>query len=353
MKRKSNPLLPAGLLLGMACLILDSSCGAKSAGQAIEICLQTVVPSLFPMFVLSGLVTQYLSLGNISEGLEKLISFPRGSSGLFLMGLAGGFPTGAQCIQQAVEKNGLSGKDGERMLGLCDHCGPAFLFGITARLFSSPWAAPALFLIQAECALIMAHFWPGTPGKAIRLPTAAITVTDSIRRAIQSMAFVCAWIVLANVICGFLNRWLFPFLPSFIPVLIRGILELTGGVLSLADVPSESLRFLLCCAMINWGGICVHLQIQSLAAGAGLSVRSCVLQKLCQAFLSVLLAAGYLTIGPAGLIFPLFLLIPGKKVWKNKRKPCIMASVREGTNHAVPKENASVLPVLSVQRKAQ
>ena len=133
------------------------------------------------------------------------------------------------------------------------------------------------------------------------------------------MAIVCAWIILAMVLCGFLERWLFPLLPPLIPVLIRGILELTGGILNLNEIPSESMRFLLSCGMINWGGICVHLQIQSLAAGAGLSVRTCAAQKLCQSLLSLLLAAGYLALGPGGLLFPLFLLIPGKKVWKNKK----------------------------------
>lgn len=353
MKRKNNPLIPAGLLAAMTCLILDSSCSARAAGQAIDLCLKTVIPSLFPMFVLSGLMTQYWSLGALSGKLEEWFFFPEGSSHLFLMGLAGGFPTGAQCIRQAVEKNGLSRSDGERMLGLCNHCGPAFLFGITARLFPSPQIPLILFLIQIECALLLARYWPGKSEGSVRIPQGDTSVSACIHRAILSMAYVCAWIILAAVICGFLDRWLFPLLPPLIPMLIRGFLELTGGVLGLNAAASESLRFLLCCALINWGGICVHLQIHSVASGAGLSVRTCVRQKLCQSLLSVFLAAGYLAIGPGALLIPLFLLIPGKKIWKNTDKPCIMASVREGSIHAVPKKDAAFLSVLSLQRKAQ
>lgn len=353
MRRKSNPLIPAGLLLGMCCLILDSECASKSAGQAIVMCLQTVIPSLFPMFVLSGLMVQHWSLGRLSALLESAIAIPSGSGALFLIGLTGGFPVGAQCIHQSVSRGGLSVKDGERMLGLCNHCGPAFLFGVTTLLFSTIRLPLILFLIQGECALLLARYWPGNPGKSVPYSGKPVGITEGVGKAIESMSFVCAWILLANVLCGFLDRWVFTLLPPIVPVLIHGVLELTGGVLSLDQIPSEAQRFLLCCAMINWGGVCVHLQIQSLAAKAGLSSRICIRQKVIQSALSVLIGAGYLALGPIGLLFPLILLVPGKKMWKNRSRPCIMAAVREVSNHAVPKENTPVLPILSVQRKAE
>lgn len=353
MRRKSNPLIPAGLLLGMCCLILDSECASKSAGQAIVMCLQTVIPSLFPMFVLSGLMVQHWSLGKLSAFLESAVSIPAGSGALFLIGLTGGFPVGAQCIHQSVSSGGLSVKDGERMLGLCNHCGPAFLFGVTTHLFTSIRFPLILFLIQGECALLVARYWPGSPGKSAPYSGKSVTIAEGVGNAIESMSFVCAWILLANVLCGFLDRWVLSLLPPIFPVIIHGVLELTGGVLSLDQIPSEAQRFLLCCAMINWGGACVHLQIQSLAARAGLSSRVCIRQKLVQSALSVLLGASYLSAGPVGLIFPLILLIPGKKMWKNVRRPCIMATVREVSNHAVPKENTPILSILPVQRKAE
>lgn len=338
MKGKKAIFLPAVILLGMICLILDSACATEQAGQAIDLCLKTVIPGLFPMFVLSGLLVSSCSLweGRILRWLEEILSLPHGGGAFFLLGLIGGFPVGAQCISQSVHQHGLTKQNGEQMLGFCNNCGPAFLFGITATLFRSPWAPLLLFLIQAECAALCAIIWPCAGGEALQVLTQKVNVTDAVYRAIRSMAAVCAWVVLGSVFTGFLERWLFPFLPEIYAVMLSGVLELTGGVLALKQIRSESLRLVLCSLMINWGGLCVHFQIHALAASAGLSIRSCIRQKVMQSLLGVLLSAGLIATGPAVLLAAPCLIFLRKKVWKNKAGPCIMATVREGSNHAVP-----------------
>lgn len=292
--------------LGLIALILDSKTAAKSAESAIALCIQTVIPSLFPLFVLSGVMVSILS-GLTLPGLGRICKIPSGCEGIFLLGIIGGFPMGAQCIAQSVEQNCLQPEDGRRMLGFCNNCGPAFLFGILGGLFSDPLAPLALLLIQLESALAVAIFWPGKIHRGKSIPAKEISFPKAVNRAIRSMASVCAWVILAKVVLGFLNRWLFPFLPTWLCVILSGILELTSGCLCLSQIQSEPLRFLICCGFICFGGICVHLQIQGIAHDQSLYTGPCVLQKILQAAVSVVLGASYLKRSFWSLLIPIFL----------------------------------------------
>lgn len=321
MKQKTTLLC---LFAAMAALILDSRCAAESALNALELCLKTLIPSLFPLFVVSGMLVPSLKGARI-PGLSRLLGIPEGSGGIFLLGCAGGFPVGAACIAQAVETGGISKTDAERMLGFCSFCGPSFLFGVIAAVLSTGEAL-ALFLIQLETALLTAAFWPGHSDDSYHPASESVSLTESVTRSMGSMSAVCAWVVLAGVVAGFLKRWLFPLLPQTMGTLLTGLLELTTGVFSL-PADNESLRFVLCAVFVCFGGVSVLLQIRGLAGPAGLRMSACVAQKSIQAVLGAVLAWGYLRFGPLILLaIPGLMLgkiaveIPGSMVYNSRRK---------------------------------
>ena len=142
------------LLIAMLLLILDSRCAADSAREALSLCTRTLIPSLFPLFVLGGMLVPGLAEIHI-PGLSRILGFPEG---YFLLGSLGGYPLGAACIAQAADREVLSKSDAERMMGLCSLCGPGFLFGVTGALLSVREAA-LIFVFQLEAALLTAAFW--------------------------------------------------------------------------------------------------------------------------------------------------------------------------------------------------
>lgn len=288
--------------LAMVLLILDSACAAQSVQDAIDLCLKTIIPSLFPLFILSGILVSML--GGVSiPFLSDFCNLPRGSESIFLLGLVGGFPMGAQCIVQSMEQGNLSHRDAERMLGVCNNCGPAFIFGILGGIFSDSKIPLALLLIQAEAAILTSALWPGKPGRCNGTAKNQISVPKAVSRAVRSMASICSWVIVAKVILGFLWRWLFPFLPEMFQVIFTGLLELTSGCLALTSVSSEAQRLLLCCAFVCFGGISVLLQIQGLTAAQCLSMKTCIAQKLTQTLIGVILGCLYLGGGSVPLIF--------------------------------------------------
>ena len=64
-------------------------------------------------------------------------------------------------------------------------------------------------------------------------------------------------------------------------------MEMTNGVNAL---PATRTGFVLCAAIMNWGGLSVQAQTRAMLAGSALSARRCVIGKAVQALAGVPLA---------------------------------------------------------------
>ena len=308
-----------GLLIAMTALILDSRCAADSARDALSLCARTLIPSLFPLFVLGGMLVPGLA-GLKIPGLSRLLGFP---GGFFLLGCLGGYPLGAACIAQAVERGEVSARDARRMTGLCSLCGPSFLFGVVGGIFSIREAA-ALFVLQLEAALVTAAFWPGASADAASPSPMPVSLNDALSRSVSSILSVCGWVTLAAVAAGFLRRWLFPFLPTEVSILLTGLLELTNGIFAAQSMDYDA-AFVLCALFCAFGGVSVLLQICGLMRGIPMTM--CFAQKAAHGFLTTILAILWLRIGivslflvPAVLFVKLAVEIPQSMVYNVPRK---------------------------------
>ena len=315
MKKRTTLLL----LLSMIFLIMDSRCAADSAREALILCGRTLIPSLFPLFVLGGMLVPALAKIRI-PGLSRILGFPEG---YFLLGLLGGYPLGAACIAQSAQQGELRSQDAERITGLCSLCGPGFLFGVVGALLS-PGAAAAVFALQLEAALLTAALWPGAAGIQSPARTEAVSFPDALNKAIQSILTVCGWVTLAAVAAGFLRRWVFPFLPEGIAVVLTGLMELTNGILAAGDLGKDA-RFLLCALFASFGGISVLLQIRGVSPG--IRMGQCIGQKTVHAVITAALAFLYLRTGiPALILIPALLFakiaveIPSGMMYNVRRK---------------------------------
>lgn len=286
MLKCTRPIWIFACCAAMGMLILDSGCAARSAASAVELCLSTLIPSLFPMLVLSGWLASRIS-GLRLPWLARLLRVPDGSEGLFLLGLLGGYPAGCAAIVQNVRSGSLSSGDGERMLGFCSNCAPAFLFGVLGAVLGDLRQVFAIAVIQLLCAALAAAHWPGAPEQQAAAPARPVTLPQAVRQSVAALGSICAWVVLSGVVTGFCQKWLFPLLPDVVSPVLTGLLELTSGCVTLPRVHGAELRFLLACVLVNFGGICVLLQLQALAAPAGISLRACAAQKLCQSALAL------------------------------------------------------------------
>lgn len=273
-----------GEALGMGMLILDSQASAKAASESLGMCIRTVIPALFPFFLLSGLITGSLGGG---KWAAKLFHSGKGCGVIILTGLLAGYPVGAKVAAEAVRDERITQAQGNRLLSFCSQAGPSFLFGMVAAQFDRMRYAWLLWLIQILSAASVAWLLPEDTAVSSRAdPTAA--QTDPMRSALSAMSSVCGWVIVFGVIISFLKRWILWLLPESAQILLCGLLELTNGCLMLREISDVSLRFLTAAILLNFGGVCVLMQTASVASN--LNIRSYLRGKFLQTIFSILYA---------------------------------------------------------------
>lgn len=300
-KKSSAYILVASI--SMLILILDAKTAFSGASEGISLCLTTVIPSLFPFFVISILLTGLLPSFSsaLLRPLGKVLHLPQNAESLSIIGFLGGYPVGAQCIRQAHCMGALSRNDAERMLAYCSNAGPAFIFGIGAAIFHEKWICWLLWLVHILSAFIVGWLTPSesSPSKRkIELPP--VSVTEAVSKSLSVMGVVCSWVILFRVILAFLEKWFLWMFPKNIALLLCGLLELANGCTQLVEVPSVTSRFFMFSVMLGFGGLCVTLQTHAILFNSGLSFRPYILGKTAQGAVSALLCTCVTPILPDG-----------------------------------------------------
>ena len=105
-KRK---LIALAAVAGMLAMILDSRIALSAAAEGVQLCISTVIPSLFPFLFLSGIFGRSCSgTGLPGQLLGKAYGLPPGMEVMLVTMLLGGYPVGAQCIYEAYRQGTVS-----------------------------------------------------------------------------------------------------------------------------------------------------------------------------------------------------------------------------------------------------
>lgn len=288
--------------LGFLILILDSRQALEGARSGMELCMKTVIPSLFPFFVLSGMLTNALghAASRPTAALCRLLGIPATAASVLIPSFLGGYPVGAKCVGTLYETGQIDRHQGERMLAFCSNAGPSFLFGMVSGFFPEGTWIWLLWLVLISGAVLTAAAIPASPYREQATEQKPQREKQTVlSSAAKAMGMVCCWVVLFRMVLAFLEAWVLWALPGWAQVLVSGILELTNGCCGLMLIEDLRLRFLLCACMLSFGGICVLLQTASVIHG--LSLGSYLRGKLIQTAFTFLLSCAVVL--PYGLFF--------------------------------------------------
>ena len=269
-----------------AALLFFPDVSATAAREGVTLCLQTVLPSLFPFFVLSSLLVQsdvpWLLSRAMAGVMYPLFGVSGAGASALILGLLGGYPVGARTVA---------------LLAFCNNSGPGFFLGVCGTaVFGSARAGMYLYLIHVGAALVTGILLRRDLGlprrKAVSRQRAPFDLAAALPAAVQS-SFAAVGSVSAFVIFFMVLLRLLSLVPALaaLPPLPRAALfafvEMTNGVNAL---PATRTGFVLCAAIMNWGGLSVQAQTCAMLAGSALSARRCVIGKAVQALAGVPLA---------------------------------------------------------------
>ena len=310
-QRLQDVFVLCGFLLCGAGLLCYSKAVSAAMTQALALCVQVLLPSLFPFFVLSSMFISTGVIQRLSPRLEKpfqwLFGLPGSFGAALLLGAAGGYPVGAKTIATLYQQGQCSRRDAEKALRFCNNAGPAFLISaVGASLLQDPHAGLKLYAVHVLSALIIGFIYrKNTDHVKYHCITAdhmrnTATISLFLRAvtdAFSSFLNVSAFVLIFSVISTMLQQ--LPLIDSLhcLPGggilwygLLAGFLELTSGVACLTQgvLPSSILLPALS-FLCGWGGCSVQFQTISLLHDAGLSCRQYLKSKLLQGILAALI----------------------------------------------------------------
>lgn len=334
MKQKRAYIQTVFAAAALLVLILDGKTAVSAGAEAVNMCIRVLIPSLFPFFVFSPLLTSGMT-GKIRalSPLRKLLRLPEGSESILVVSFLGGYPVGAAAVAHSCRKGDLQEEDARRMLAFCNNAGPSFLFGIGAQLFPNVWYCWLIWLIHITSALLVGILTPGGGGRMKQTKAVLLSMTNAIHQGIRVMATVCSWVVLFRILIGFLDRWVFWTVRNDIRTILCGILELANGCYQLGGVQNVGYQLTLFSVFIGFGGLCVWLQTRSVADGVDASLY--LPGKITQTAFSILLCSAAQVLLPSAeryflplwvlfiaiticIIYPIF-LAKSKKISGNLR----------------------------------
>ena len=128
-----NTIIPFSICIFTLWLVFYSSNNLIAAKNGIILWGFSIVPSMFPFFVASEL----LSYTNIIHILGKLLhnimspifKVPGIGSFALIMGIISGYPIGAKIISNFKEKGLCTNVECERLLSFTNNSGPLFIIG--------------------------------------------------------------------------------------------------------------------------------------------------------------------------------------------------------------------------------
>ena len=316
-KKRATALLSISAMLA---LIFDSAASAAGCREGIDLCINNVIPALFPFLVLSPIIsTMDIPL---PRWLHKAMKLPDGADSLWIGGCLGGYPVGAQCIAGAAERGQISEANARRLMSFCCNCGPGFVFGVCNALFSTKWACWGLWLCHIAGSILIGWTIPGDAGKSELSTTQKLSFIDAFTRGLKAMAQICGWVILFRCLLEFFQRCIFQWLDDSLRIIMIGALELTNGCFSLTQIHNEAHRFMICEGMLCFGGLCVAMQTASI--GKKIPMAPYFAGKMGQAAISTILAGAlwsalHSNLWPAiGTISLLLMVLTAiKRIFKN------------------------------------
>ncbi|MCL1819918.1 MAG: sporulation protein [Oscillospiraceae bacterium] len=275
-------LLIAAIIISSAGLLIQPQLASLAAREGISLCLDIIVPSLFPFFVLSTLFVELGSaryLGNALEGVMRPLFRLNGAcSAAVVLGFIGGYPVGARTAIALYEKGNCTKTEAERLLSFCNNSGPAFILGaVGAGIFGGTkagWLLYGAHILASLTVGLIFRFYKyrepigesarNAPERAVRLSTA---FTESVRSSFYAMFNVCAFVIFFAVTI----RMLYTFEIMSATPFAAGLIEVTSGLWMLKGLNADvAQRLAMAAFMLGWAGVSIHCQVLSFIGESGL-----------------------------------------------------------------------------------
>ncbi len=278
-------------------LVLSPKSALSAADSAINLCLDTIIPSLFPFFVCSGLLSAlgFSSLCSrfLSPIMRPLFSLPGSGAITFILGLVSGYPVGASSAADLYTSGQCTKCEAERMTAFCNNSGPLFVIAVVGQSFLGNvrfgYILYASHILSAILVGLIFRFYKDSgnnisltlpPAPQMGIKNAALGLGSVIDNSVFSTLKVCGFVLFFAVLTNSIpSSPLTPFVYSF--------LEITGGINLLSQLDMAlNIKLSIISFFLAFSGLSVVFQVSSIILPRGISLWPYIWGKFMQGIFS-------------------------------------------------------------------
>ena len=243
----------------------------SSVKYSLGLCYSSVIPSLFPFFILCEFFMQ------VAGGITKRVTLTT-----FFSGLITGFPTGVNNVCKLYQAGSIDKSTAVSLLHCTANASPAYIVTfIGACIIKNRAAGFALLAAQTAAAFACAVFFRCFNKNEVKCG-GVINITEAASRAVTNSVtnclYVCGYITFFGIFADILKKWLFFIPANRLKAVMIGAIEITRGM-ELIDFNDKD-AIVTAAVILAFSGISVIMQCVNCAVKVGLPAKPIVTGKL-------------------------------------------------------------------------
>lgn len=297
-----NLIIIISFIILLFSILINKQLVFETIHYSLNIWVNTLIPSMFPFFVISDILINY----NITEYIpkfitntfSKLFNISSTSTTIFFLSLISGFPSSARNIKNYYQKGLISLSEANHILLFTHFSNPIFILSTIAIFFLNNELYGYIILIshylgnfligiflRNKSTITNIKNYTESPSICQNFSKTLITsIKSSIDTLLLILGTLTSFLIVSSFIVEFLNFSPYP------STILKGILEMTMGLkdLSLLNIP-DIYKVVISTMFISFGGLSVHLQIISQITDTDINYQNFLITRIYHALISGLI----------------------------------------------------------------
>lgn len=308
MKKYSNQIIVITTFIILIFILFNRDIVSNTVISSFYIWFNTLVPSMFPMFVTSEILINanfvlYIPRF-ITNFFMRIFNVSKEAVLTILISLIAGFPNNALAIRTSFDAGFISRRECEHLLYICHFANPLFVLETVGVFYLKNNIYGIIILVSN----IISSFIIGIILRRRNIPTNnkyiskkvncqsfGTLLSNSIKKSVNTLLMIsgviASFLIVSSLICYIFN------FNDYIRTFIYGLFEMTMGIRSLSLLNILDIyKVMLSSVILSFGGLSIHLQVISILDDK-IRYRNYFIGRIYQAIISLTLS---------GVLFILF-----------------------------------------------
>lgn len=267
---------------------------------SLDIWVKSLIPSLFPFFVISDILINYNVTSYIPKFIKRFFRWIFNTEDnvitIFFLSLLSGFPMGARNIRTYYDNGLITSEVGNKALVFTHFANPVFVITILGSIFLGDVRLGYIILLSLYISnIILGILVRGNDSHndcnitTFKSQSFGVLFINSIKRSIDTLFLILGiltcFLIMASIFINLLN------INGYNAVIIKGIMEITMGLkdLGMCNI-SDLYKVVIGSFFVTFGGISVHMQVISQIINTDIKYKYFLMGRIIGSMLAVIIS---------------------------------------------------------------